>query len=281
MIRSRIPPVLQTPPESLEVSPVNMPSRLFPITAAILCCGALAANAELPIAGSWKLNPDKSHLAGDVISFTHAAGKAVRFGEEGQSYIFVPNGPPATTVGGASATWQSKEDSTWVEDVKKGDMNLGTTTYTLSADGKKLMTEAQGTTPNGSPFDVKETYTRQSGSHGFYGKWMGTKVSGATESYTIQDNNDGSITWQIPELKAEVKLPLDGKDAHPEGPTVPASLMLAMRKLSAHKYRYDEKLNGKIVESGTMNVSADGKTITSIVTTTGSPVKSTAVYDKD
>jgi hypothetical protein len=130
------------------------------------------------------------------------------------------------------------------------------------------------------PYAVNETYARQSGNHGFYGKWMGTKVNGVTESYNIEDNNDGSITWHIPELKAEVKLPLEGKEVRPMGPTVPDTLMLSMTRLDSHKYRYTEKLNGKIVETGNMAVSPDGKMITSTILTTGSPVKSVAVYEK-
>jgi hypothetical protein len=260
---------------------VNMLARLIPTTAAILCCGALAANAELPIAGSWKLNPEKSHMAGDVMSFAPAPNKSVRFGEEGQSYVFQPDGPPATTLGGNAATWTTQGDTTWIESVKRGETDLGTTTYVLSADGKKLLTESKGIDPDGTAFDVKETYTRQTGTHGFYGKWMGTKVEGATSAYTIADNNDGSLTWQIPAIKGEVKLPLDGKESHPVGPTVPPSLTLAMTQLSTRSYHYSEKLNGKVVETGVLTVSPDGKTMTSTVTSAGSPVKSVAVYEKE
>jgi hypothetical protein len=260
---------------------VNMLTRLIPVAAASVCCGVLAANAELPIAGLWKLNPEKSHMAGDVMSFAPAPNNSVRFGEEGQSYVFQPNGSPATTLGGNTATWTVQGDTTWVENVKKGDVDIVTTTYVLSADGKKLLTESKGTNPDGNPFDIKEMYTRQTGTHGFYGKWMGTKVEGATSAYTIEDNNDGSLTWQIPAIKGAVKLPLDGKESHPSGPTVPPSLMLAMTKLNTRSYHYSEKLNGKIVETGVLTVSPDGKTMTSTVSTAGSPVKSVAVYEKE
>jgi hypothetical protein len=219
-------------------------------------------------------------MAGDVISFAPGPGKAVRFGEEGQGYLFTLNGPAAITIGGGSATWINKSDSTWVENVKKGDIDIGTTTWTLSDDGRKLMSDSQGNNPDGSPYLVNETYSRQSRNHGFYGNWMGTTVKGVTESYDIADNNDGSITWHIPELKAEVRLPLDGKEVRPTGPTVPETLMLSMTKQGPHKYRYNEKLNGKIVETGNMIVSPDGKTLTTTITTAGSTTKSIAIYER-
>jgi hypothetical protein len=73
----------------------------------------------------------------------------------------------------------------------------------------------------------------------------------------------------------------DGKDYPVTGDSL--SDARALKKVSDHKFDLTVKKDGKVVTTGTIVISADGKTRTVTTTATdakGKKVKSTAVYDK-
>ena len=256
----------------------NLASRLAIVAALTLATTALA---QSPLAGTWKFNASKSKLTGDTFHFDPAGEGSVKVTGGGQSYTFKTDGSGTTTPMGNTAEWTKVDDNTWKEVVKKGSTTLSTNTYQLGADGKSINITSTGTKPNGDSFNDTSTYTRISGTKGFFGGWKSTKVNlSAPTGYEIKDNGDGSLTWTLPDFKAIVTLKPDGTDAPATGPTVPDGLTLSLMKTGSHSFALVEKMKGKPIFKATETVSADGKMLTEVGSPVGVNEPTTSVYDK-
>jgi hypothetical protein len=242
---------------------------------------AVAAFAENPFAGTWKLDASKSKLTGNTITFAPADAGTISVTSEGMTYTFKPDGSETKTPFGEMAQWTKVDDNTWQAVYKKGSTTLDTDVWKLGADGKTLSVNSTGTKPNGDQFNEDEAYTRLTAGKGFFGKWKSTKVSAnSPNTAEIAANGDDGIIWNIPEIKASVTLKFDGKDVKPVGPTVPDGLTLAATKAGARSFKLEEKINGKLIWSAHYTVSADGKTLTEIGTPVGGTAPETVVYEK-
>lgn len=244
-------------------------------------CLATSAVAQSPLAGTWKFNQEKSKLTGDTMQFAPAAGDAVKFTAGGMSYTFKLDGSDATTPVGETAEWTKIDDNTWQAVVKKGSTPLYTAIYKLSPDDKTIEATFQGTRPDGDKFHDTGTYARISGTKGFYGGWRNTKTSlSSPVGFEIKDNGNGTLTWDLPDLKATVTLKTDGTEASPTGPTVPDGLTLSLTKTGSHSFTLVEKVKGKPIWKAAYTVSADGKTLTDLGSAVGVNEPMTQVYDK-
>ena len=73
----------------------------------------------------------------------------------------------------------------------------------------------------------------------------------------------------------------DGTDLPVTGPKIPSGLTLSIKLVSPHKQIYKEKLGGELVETTIETLSADGKTLTDVVSHPGRRTeRSTLVYTK-
>jgi len=249
--------------------------------AAALTFVTVAALAENPFAGTWKVDYSKSKLTGGTVTFAPAASGEIQITAGGQSYSFKPDGSAVTTPFGDTAEWTKIDDKTWKAVYKKGSTVLDTDAWKLSDDGKKLEVTSTGTKPNGDQFNESETYTRIAGEKGFFGKWKRTKMSNdKPNTAQIDANGDDGIVWNIPEIKASVNLKFDGKDVAPVGPTVPDGLTLAATKTGPRSFTLVEKIKGKPIWKGQFTVSADGKTLTEVGSPAGVAEPETLVYQK-
>jgi len=231
---------------------------------AALTCATAAAMAENPFAGTWKVDPSKSHVTGQTISFTSEAGDKVRITFPAGSYTFKADGSDSTNDVGETVQWKQIDDHTWKESTKEGSIVV-TDTWTLSTDGNTLTAAASGIRPSGQQIDDKETFTRTAAGKGLFGKWKSTKFEDNSPTTSqIDANGDNGIVWHIPEIKASVNLNFDGKDATPTGPTVPDGLTLSATKTGPRSFELTEKVKGKVIFHARYTVSADGNTMTEV-----------------
>ena len=261
-----------------------MHSRTLRFLFSVLCLGTAAtAIAQNPFVGEWKMNPDKSKMTGDVIMFAPAANGAIQYTEESRSYTFKTDGNEYETSTGAKTTWKMTDAHTYQSTLKRNGIDLGTTTWKISDDGKKLMLESTGTTPSGKSFDDTATYMRVTGSSGLMGSWKDTEVKINKEPMVMSlkaGPDDNTIHWEMTDLKAAVDLSMDGKEATPVGPTVPVGLTLSAKKTGPKTFTLVEKMNGKVLENMSYKVSEDGKTLTEVVTPPDGKAPATMIYDK-
>jgi hypothetical protein len=255
--------------------------RYWSIVAIVMLAAVGTALAESPWAGKWKLDPSQSKLTGDTIRFASGAGGEMMYTEEGHTTKFKLDGTPVKTWSGAEVSWKKVDDNTYESHGTMNGVDLGTTTWTISSDGKDLKVESKGKNPNGSSFDDNSEYTRVSGMHGLMGSWKSTKTSMSEDrSFEMAAVGEQSLLWTIPDLKATVTMKMDGKDYPAQGPTVPAGLTLALTPVSSSSFKIMEKMNGTPLWHGTYTLSDGGKKMTVV----GSPAKTneptTEVYLK-
>ncbi len=257
-----------------------MKLKFLPAVAACLTLATPFVLAESPLAGTWKFNQEKSKLAGDTITFAPAAAGSVRVTAGGLSYTFKPDGSDTPNTFGETSAWSKVDDSTWKEVVKLKGKVVVTNIYTLGGDGKSLNVSSKGTKPNGEAMNDSADYSRVMGAKGFMGKWKSTKVNSTFAGYVIKDNGDGSLTWELPDMKAMVLIKPDGKDASASGPTVPPGFTLALTKTGPRSFTLVEKMGGKPIVKATETISADGKTWTEHGSSVGVSEPFTSIYEK-
>lgn len=260
--------------------------RTLAIAAAVLASGIVQAAqsdkaADLPYAGTWKLNVAKSDFGETTVTFAQTGSGEMQFTAAGQSYTFRVDGKDYPALFGRTATWKQIDANTWETVNKQDGKPLSAETTRLSADGKILTVNAKGPIPAGGTFDQTVVYERVSGGPGLVGKWK-TKNFATSAPTVLELVPSGSVglTVNIPDFKITSEVKFDGKDYPATGPGVPPGLTLAMQKTGPRSFDMTEKQNGKPLFKLSFTVSADGKTLTE----TGGPVgvseKFKAVYDR-
>ena len=234
------------------------------VVAIAMLAAAGTALAESPFAGKWKLDPAQSKLTGDTIRFA-TVGDELTYVAGGHTTKVKLGGTAVKTWSGADVSWKKIDDNTYESHAMQNGVDLGTTTWTLSSNGKELKVESKGTNPDGKNFDDTSDYTRVAGTHGLGGKWKSTKADvNEEQTYEIAENGSDGLTWNIPAIKGVLDAKFDGKDYAPVGPTVPKGLTLALVKASPRTLKVTEKMNGEVIQHSTMTVSADGKKMTEV-----------------
>jgi hypothetical protein len=248
---------------------------------AVLLGTATLALAQNPFVGTWKLNLEKSQLAGDTMKFGPADAQSIELSAGGTKYSFRVDGNNYRMASGDLARWKQVDPQTWTTDYMKPDGKpLSTDTWKLSADSKILTVVSTGVKPNGDHYTDTAVYTRTAGTDGLLGAWQSreVKLSSPNELKIAADGFTGlSIT--ITELKASVTGGFDGKDAVPVGPTVPQGLTIALSRSGPSSFRLVQKINGSVVYSSRYDVAPDGKTMTETGSSPGDPLQ-TSVWEK-
>ena len=122
-----------------------MKMKALLLSVAVFCLGG-AAMADSPFEGTWKLDPAKSHLAGDTMALEDAGGGSIKYTDSDQSYTSKPDGSPFTTPTGSDRTFSKNADGSYTVTVKLHGTLLRTNTWTPSSDGKTMTVESKATT---------------------------------------------------------------------------------------------------------------------------------------
>jgi hypothetical protein len=254
---------------------------LFAAACLFACLTARTATAQNPFSGTWKINQEKSQLAGDILVFGPAEGQAIELTSGGTKYSFRTDGNNYRLPSGNLAVWREAGANRWTTEYRKTDGKLmSTDTWELSADGNTLSLTSSGVKPNGDLYTDTEKYERTAGTSGLIGSWKGTDVKLSSPSeLTLEVTGLDSMKLKIAALKATCVAKFDGKDTAVEGPDVPSGLRLALTRTGPYGFKLVQKLNGSQIYSSEYKVSEDGKTMTEIGNAPGDP-SSTTVWEK-
>ena len=254
------------------------------ILAAALCTltSLPALAADSPWAGTWKLDPARSHFTGETFTYSRSANGMMHYSNgSSENYDFAPDGKDYPTGFDGVVAVTGKGPTAWQEVFKRNGATLSTGEFSLSPDEKTLSATFTGTKPDGTTFNNEETYTRVSGTKGPEGKWKSTKVNiSAPGSWIISFPSADTIKWDIPDYKETVEGKTDGSDLPISGPTAPKNMTLAV-KLTGKKISYTVKHEGKPIGRGNVTLSADGKAATDVSWNEGKlNEKTSAVFEK-
>jgi hypothetical protein len=234
---------------------------------------ATTAMAQNPFTGTWKLNQEKSQMAGDILKFGPAQGEAIELTSGGMTYSFRADGNPYALPSGNVAIWRQTNPDSWTTEYRKTDGKLlSKDNWDLSSDGKNLSITTSGVKANGDLYTDKEEYVRTEGTSGLMGSWKSTEVKlSSPDELTIQESGLDGLILKIAAMKATCVANFDGKEVAVDGPDIPTGLRLALTRTGPYKFRLVQKLNGSLVNTSEYTVSADGKTMTEVGGAPGDP----------
>ncbi len=258
-----------------------MKSKYFLTSLLILFGMTSLALAQNPFVGAWKLDQEKSHLAGDTMTFGPAESQGVQLTAGGTTYSFRIDGKPYRMAAGDSAVWIQVDPSTWTTEYRKPDGSvLETDTWKLSPDSQTLTVVTTGIKPDGNHFSDSALYTRTAGTAGLIGSWKSTLVKlSSPDELTIAAYGLGGLSIKIPSLKASLLANFDSKDVVPTGPDIPPGLTIALMRIGPSSFRMVQKVNGSVIYSARYTVSADGETMIEAGNSPGDPSQ-TALWEK-
>jgi hypothetical protein len=240
------------------------------------------AEAQNPFAGTWKLNQEKSQLAGDVMKFGPAQENAMELVAGGMTYSFRTDGNNYAMPTGNIAIWRQTNPDSWTTEYRtRTGKLLSNDSWKLSADGKGLAVISSGVKANGDLYTDKVEYVRTDGpGDSLIGSWKSTEVKLSSPSeFIIQESGLDALLLKIPAMKAFVRVTFDGKEAAVEGPDVPTGLRISLTRTGPYGLQIVQKLNGSKISSAAYTVSTDGKTMTEVGGAPGDP-PATLVWDK-
>jgi hypothetical protein len=242
---------------------------------------ASTAVAQNPFVGTWKLNQEKSQMAGDIMKFRPAAGDAIELSGGGTTYSFRLDGKPYALPSGHVAIWRETSAGSWTTEYRNIDGKLlSSDNWKLSSDGKNLTVTTSGVKANGDLYTNSEDYVRTEGTDGLMGSWKSTSVKlSSPNELTIQESGLDGLILKIAALKATAVTNYNGKEVAVDGPDLPTGLRLALTRTGPYKFRLVQKLNGNVVDSAEYTVAADGQTMTEVGGAPGDP-PATIVWEK-
>ncbi len=243
---------------------------------------AATAAAQNPFAGTWKLNQEKSQLAGDTMKFGPAAGDSMELTAGGVTYSFRVDGQNYSMPSGNLAIWRQTSPTSWTTEYRKPDGKLlSSDTWKLSsADGKNLSVTTSGVKADGDLYTDTAEYERTAGTSGLLGAWKSTQVKlSSPDQFTIQASGLDGLVLKVPAMKITCEAHFDGKEVAVEGPDLPPGLRVAFSRIGPYSFRLVQKLNASVVSSSVYTVSDDGQTMTEVGGVPGDP-PATLVWEK-
>ncbi len=246
----------------------------------LLAAAMVFTAAESPFVGTWKLNVAKSQFAGMTLAIDQLPSGEMKMTAEGQSYTFKTDGKEYPAIFGMTTAWKQINANTWEATYKMKDQVMNVDTVKVSPDGKTLTMDSKGKRPDGTSFESSATFERVGAGSGLAGKWKTTKVSMAPETIEFATYESDGLTFRIPGYNASANMKFDGKDYPMTGGGIPPGFTIAVTSKGPRAFDTIEKMSGKVVYRGTYTVSADGKTLTAVMTPEGTTEKVTEVYDR-
>lgn len=257
------------------------------IVAAVVCLvsGIIASTqsdgaADLPYAGTWKLNLAKSDFGETTVTYSQTASGQMQFTALGQSYTFLVDGMDYPSLFGGTSAWKQIDASTWEIALKQNGKLINTMTTTLSADGKTLTTNEKGPKPTGGTFDRTTVYARVSGGPGLVGIWKTKNPPRMPRIVELVPSRSDGLAIRFPDDLESCDAKFDGKDYPVTGPIAQPGMTLAIQKTSPRSFDVTGKQDGKPIFKFSFAVAGDGRTLTQTGGMIGVSEKVTAVYDR-
>jgi hypothetical protein len=259
------------------------PGRFLSATTWLLMILATAgtAAAQTPFAGDWKLNQDKSQLAGDTMKFGPAAGDAIELKAGGLTYSFRADGKNYAMPSGNIAIWRQTSPASWTTEYRKTDGKLlSSDSWKLSSDGQKLSVTTSGVKTDGDLFTDTAEYVRTAGSNGLMGAWKSTEVKlSSPDEFSIAELGLDKLVLKVPAMKVSCEITSDGKEVAVEGPDIPTGLRISLTRTGPYTFRLVQELNGSVISTAVYTVAEDRETMTEVGGAPGDP-PATIVWEK-
>lgn len=261
---------------------------LYLLLTLALLTGALHAadgDSVAPFLGKWKLDPSHSKLT-DQMKVESAGPNKYHLIFSGDNVeTVVADGTDQPGLYGSTVAIVVQDANNW-KVVRK---DKGRTTiiglWQLSPDGKTLTDNFTGYHDNGTTTNLHYIYQRIAGpavAGNFVGTWEST-TEDVNSSYEmeIKPFQDGGLSFTNVGVQLTQALQFDGKDYPGSGPDVPSGYASSGHRISDRSVERIDKINGKTLYTQTIDVSADGKTLTMTVHIPGRDKPDVMVFNRE
>jgi hypothetical protein len=132
--------------------------------------------------------------------------------------------------------------------------------WELSADGKTLTVKTNSIEIDAPVQATEKVYLRTSGSSGFVGGWQAKKRLASRPQLVLALNKE-ALHIALSGVGQYMEPPLNGTDSPCHGPGVPQGLTIAIRPNGPREFVTLRKMDGAIVNQGSLRLSSDGRTL--------------------
>lgn len=245
-----------------------------------LVTGALWA-ADDPFCGKWKLNQEKSKIAGEQLKIEDLGSSKYKLTFGNVSDTITADGTDQPVHFGRTTSIAPEGSNTWKMLIKKDGKVISSMTHTLSDDGRTQTVKGTDYKPEGSTSDYSVDLKRVGSGSGWAGTWESTDVKiSSPDEWNIEPYDGDGLTFNTPAYRDTLSMKFDGKDYEEKGPSVAPGSTSSGKLVDPHTLEVTDKVKGEVMDHTKFQVSQDGKTLTLTIRETGQPNALTIVYDK-
>lgn len=227
--------------------------------------------------GDWKFNASKSRLV-DEMKVRGLGADRYTFDFGGGAETIAVNGVDQPAAFGTTLSVMAERSGSWKVVRKRNGRKMLSAIWTLSRDGKILRDAFTSFPPDGPPSTTNLLFTRTAAGTGFEGIWDGmSKTTNLAFVLQVRPYKGDGISFVNPSQKQTRNMKFDDRDYPTEGSP---GMTSSMRRIDAHVLEMTDKLNGSILDTRRVEVSADRKTLTETVYKTGQKLPSILVLER-
>ena len=252
----------------------------FVLALMCLIAGTLYA-ADDPFCGKWKLNQEKSKIAGEQMKIQDAGNNKYKFIFGNVSDTITIDGTDQPTHFGRTTSIAKEGPNTWKMVIKKDGKVISSMHHILADDGNTQTIEGTDMKPDGTTSEFKVVTKRVGTGSGFAGTWQSTDVKiNSPDQWEIEPYGANGLTFNTPAYHDTLSMNFDGKDYSETGPNVAPGSTSSGKRLDANTLEITDKIKGQVMDHTRYEVSTDRKTLTLTIHESGQPNAVTIVYDK-
>ena len=240
----------------------------------------LAAAESSGLDGKWKLNMEKSKLAGQSFVITKKDAGKMNLDMQGFAFDFDLTGKEFPTPDGGTTSVKAPDSKTWEFTGRMDGKIIGRHIFRLDSPDTATLT-MEVPQEDGKNLETVTDFKRVSGGPGLVGKWKSTEVKGACPGIDIKTKGENEIEFVIPEFKMSCSARFDGKDYPVSVNGADTKQTFAFEKKGPRGFKLTTKIDGKPFYVENFTLSEDGKTLMDEGNFVAADEPMTAVFEKE
>lgn len=243
--------------------------------------GVTLCAAEDPFCGKWKLNQEKSKIAGEQAKIEDLGNNKykISFGEV--SDVIKADGTDQPVHFGQTQSITEDGSNTWKVVTKREGKTIESAVETLASDGNSITIRGTNIKPDGTTSDYELVAKRVGNGSGWTGTWESTDVRfSSPDEWEIKAYGAHGLTFYTPAYQDTLSMNFDGHEYTEKGPNVAPGSTSSGKRVDAHTLQITDKVKGKVMDHTKYEVSSDGSTLTLTIRQPGQPNAQTIIYNK-
>ena len=231
--------------------------------------------------GQWDLDEAKTSISGPTFVISVIQPGMYRLDGGTLIYSFACDGNKYPTTPNRFISCTQKDPSV-IDSISIVDGSVVETRHwKLSTDGTWLTITTISLGPSGTAIkSTEDVYARRGKSIGFAGAWKNVKPFANRHRTLLLGLSGDTLHFAHLENGDYADIRLDGSDAPVHGESVPLGTTVALKPSGSHEFLAQQKVQGRLVNEGSLKLAGDGQTLIEENWLPGSNQKSKLVYER-